>query len=92
MTNESVLGSRVQSPPHRVERLHFKGRHTTTATGETAPTHHPFHAAHHVLHAAFAGHLFHHLLHLLVLLQHPIDVRDLGAGTRCDALFARTTA
>ncbi len=25
-----------------------------------------------------------------MLLQHPIDVRDLGAGTRCDALFART--
>src|SRR5690606_14439550 len=52
-------------------------------------TTHASHTAHELGHTTLAADLFHHLLHLLVLLDHPPDVLDLGAGAGSDTALAR---
>ena len=43
---------------------------------------HAAEATHHALHATLARQFLHHLLHLPVLPEQPIDVDQVGSGTR----------
>ena len=72
----------------RLQRREFvRTRHRHAPRHSAAKAEHRCHLAHRA--ALGAAHLLHHIGNLPMLLQQAIDILDLGAGARCDALLAR---